>query len=60
VAAFSHQFDMSALLDDDAFIEYQNSIGILDGEEAMGDSHRAAIAPNLLQIILNNPLGFGV
>ena len=51
---------MRALLDDLTRFEHIDVVGIADGRQAMGDHKRRAIRHEVVERVLNQPLGFGI
>ena len=51
---------MAALLDDAAFLEHVDAVGVLDGGEAVGDDEGGAVGHEVVEGVLDLPLGFGV
>lgn len=55
-----HQFMMGALLRNDAFIEYIDDVGFLNGAESVGDRDGCSAFGGVVQCRLDHFLGLGV
>ena len=60
IAVLREQFAVGALLDDLSVVHDQDTVGILDGGETMGDHQGRAVRHQLLQGGLDMALGLGV
>ena len=60
VAAQGEEFLVRAALDDAAFVQDDDLVGVLDGAEAVGDGDGGAAGHELLEGLLDAALGLGV
>ena len=60
VAAERYKFFVRATLYDLALVHYAYLVGVLDGRQAVGDSHRCARLHKALQRVLHEAFALGV
>ena len=59
-AGLDDQFFVGAALDDAAFVQDHDQIGVANGGEAVGDDEAGAVVQDLDQCLLNLIFGLGV
>src|SRR5690242_10741076 len=55
-----HEIVVRSLLDDRAFFEHENDIGVADGAEPMGNHERSSSFEDLIEVSFHVLLGFGI